>query len=255
MGPEKLRALLDSVKAGALDVEEAVERLRSLPFEDLGFARLDHHRHLRQGFPEVIFCQGKRIDQIVRIASRLAEQSPTVLGTRATPEVFEAVREAVPSARYFPVARLFLCGEALPRLDDRAIVVVSGGTADEPVAEEAAVTAEAMGNAVDRVYDVGVAGMHRLLDNVRRIQSARVVVAAAGMEGALASVVGGLVSAPVIALPTSVGYGASFQGVAALLAMLNSCASGVAVVNIDNGFGAGYLASMINRQGARAACA
>lgn len=255
MGPDQIRELLTSVRDGSTGVDEALARLRSLPFEDLGFARVDYHRHIRQGFPEVIFCQGKRVEQIVQIASRLAEHSPAVLGTRAGPDAFEAVSAAVPGSRYFPVARIFLCGEPIPRLDDHPIVVVSGGTADEPMAEEAAVTAEAMGNAVDRIYDVGVAGLHRLLENVRRVQSARVVVAVAGMEGALASVVGGLVSVPVIALPTSVGYGSSFQGVAALLAMLNSCATGVAVVNIDNGFGAGYLAAMINRQGARAACA
>jgi pyridinium-3,5-biscarboxylic acid mononucleotide synthase len=255
MNPEQLRQLLAGVQTGQVSIDAALERLRALPYENLGFARLDTHRNLRQGFPEVIFCQGKTEQQVVTIAERLAAHAQTVLGTRASNDVCVVVQNAFPNAQIFPEARMFLVGQPASPLTTRPMVIMSAGTADIPVAEEAAITAWAMGNVVERLYDVGVAGLHRLLDNVALIQRARVIVVVAGMEGALASVVGGLVDVPVIAVPTSVGYGASFNGLAPLLTMLNSCATGVAVVNIDNGFGAGYLASMINRQVADPSCA
>ena len=247
MNEEQLRALLEEVRAGATGVEAALERVRHLPFEDLGFANVDHHRALRHGIPEVIFALGKTTEQVIGIASRLLEHPGNVLITRATPEMAKAAMAALPGGDYFAASG------AIRFLRDRAIhgkgkiAVVSAGTSDIPVAEEARVTAEAMGNEVDVIYDIGVAGIHRLMHNRARLTEARVVVVCAGMEGALPSVVGGLVSVPVIAVPTSVGYGASFHGLAALLGMLNSCASNVTVVNIDNGFGAGYVASLINR--------
>jgi NCAIR mutase (PurE)-related protein len=238
--------LLRDVKAGRVPVADAVQRLRRLPFEDLGFARLDHHRPLRCGAPEVIFCQNKTTEQVVSIFGRLAAHGHNVLASRATPEVAAAVRAEFPKAEYHAAARAIVLRQGRRRRPAGRIVIVSAGTADMPVAEEARVTAELMGNCVEAQYDVGVAGLHRLLAAGEMLQRAKVIVVVAGMEGALASVVGGLVSAPVIAVPTSVGYGASFGGVAPLLTMLNSCASGVAVVNIDNGFGAGYIASQIN---------
>jgi NCAIR mutase (PurE)-related protein len=247
MNQEQMRALLESVRSGAVDVDAAVERMRHMPFEDLGFAKIDHHRALRQGMPEVVFAQGKTPEQVAEIASRLLENAPNILVTRADEATAAVVRERIPQAEYFPLSR------ALRVWCDRSIrgkgkiVVVSAGTSDIPVAEEAQVTAETMGNQVDAVFDIGVAGIHRLMSNRERLVEARVVVVCAGMEGALPSVVGGLVACPVIAVPTSVGYGASFHGLAALLGMLNSCASNVTVVNIDNGFGAGYVASLINR--------
>lgn len=243
----QLVSLLEDVRAGRLEVAAALEKLRSLPYEDIGFARLDHHRALRQGFPEVVFSQGKTPEQVTRLMVKLAARNERVLATRADPHVYQAVRAELPNAVYYEVPRLIVI-DLLPDEDKlQGVLVVTGGTTDIPVAEEAAITAELLGNQVERLYDVGVAGLHRLLDQSQALQRARVIVAVAGMEGALASVVGGLVAAPVIAVPTSIGYGASFGGLAALLAMLNSCASGVAVVNIDNGFGAGYLAGMINR--------
>ncbi|HEU4326528.1 MAG TPA: nickel pincer cofactor biosynthesis protein LarB [Roseiflexaceae bacterium] len=246
MDETALRRLLSAVQQQQLDIDGALGQLRQLPFTDLGFAKLDSHRALRNGFPEVVLCTGKHTEHIVGIMARLAEGPGPVLATRATPEVFAAVREAVPGARYNELGRLIIYEpEPLPKRPGR-ILVISAGTADIPVAEEAAGTAELMGNTVDRLFDVGVAGIHRLLAHVERIMSASVVVVAAGMEGALPSVVGGLVRRPVIAVPTSVGYGASFGGLAALLGMLNSCAAGVTVVNIDNGFGAGFAASLIN---------
>jgi len=246
---EQLRVLLQEVKTGRLSVEEALERLRTLPYEDLGFARIDHHRALRKGFPEVILCQGKTTEQIVDIIRSMLPLQVTILATRASEEVFQTICAVTEEAVYHPLARLVVIRDE-PQVAGRGmILVVSGGTADLPVAEEAAVTAEAMGNRVERLYDVGVAGLHRLLDKTNSLFAASVIIVVAGMEGALASVVGGLVACPIIAVPTSVGYGASFQGLAALLGMLNSCAPGVAVVNIDNGFGAGYLASVINRMG------
>ncbi|MEW5784167.1 MAG: nickel pincer cofactor biosynthesis protein LarB [Bacillota bacterium] len=249
MNEHKLAELLVHVRQGKLSVEQALERLRALPYEDLGFAKVDHHRSLRNGFPEVIYCPGKTVEQIVAITRRLADSGGTVLATRAEPAVFEAVRQVFPQAEYHAAARaVAIRGEYSPE-PVGSIGLVSAGTADQPVAEEAALTAELMGGRVERIYDVGVAGIHRLLDNREKLFRARVLVVVAGMEGALASVVGGLVSCPVIAVPTSIGYGAHFNGLAPLLTMLNSCATGVAVVNIDNGFGAGYMAALINRVG------
>lgn len=246
MNEERLRQLLQAVAEGSISPDEAVEQLRTLPFEDLGFAKIDHHRALRRGFPEVVYCKGKSPDQVATIAERLAETAGIVLATRATPEHYEAVRERLPSAEYEQVARVVRIGQPARRFD-ATVVVLCAGTSDMPVAEEARVTAEAMGCCTEPIYDVGVAGLHRLLSYRERIEAATVLVVVAGMEGALPSVVAGLFSKPVIAVPTSVGYGASFGGLAALLAMLNACASGVAVVNIDNGFGAGYMAGMIAR--------
>ena len=242
-----MRELLESVRQGALSIDETLERLRHLPYESIGFAEVDHHRALRQGFPEVVLGEGKSRDQIVAIAERLAAQADQLLITRVDAETYRAVKERLPDARYHADARLIsLERSRTPRWP--GVAVLCAGTADLPVAEEAAVTAEVMGSQADRFYDVGVAGIHRLLDKLEAIRSARALVVVAGMEGALPSVVAGLVPAPVIAVPTSVGYGASFGGLAPLLTMLNSCAAGVAVVNIDNGFGAGYLAAVINRQ-------
>jgi NCAIR mutase (PurE)-related protein len=248
MDIESLRKLLAEVKAGALGVDEALERLRRLPYDDLGFVKIDSHRNIRCGFPEVVFCQGKTISQIVQIIRRMLESNNNLLATRASREVYEAVREIEPAAKYNELAKTIQITRIHREPSEGGLIlVVTGGTADIPVAEEAAVTAEMMGNRVERLYDVGVAGLHRLLGNKDKLFEASVIVVVAGMEGALASVVGGLVDKPVIAVPTSVGYGASFHGLSALLTMLNSCASGVSVVNIDNGFGAGYSAALINR--------
>jgi NCAIR mutase (PurE)-related protein len=250
MNPARLREVLDRVAEGALSTDAALEQLRGLPFEDLGFAKVDHHRDLRCGLPEVIFAPGKDASQIVAIARRLREQSGAVLITRLAEEVAAQVVEAMPDLTYERLARLASwrgAGNA-PDASVRGIVVVAAaGTADLPVAEEAALTAEWLGNPVERVYDVGVAGLHRLLAHREKLRSARVLIVVAGMEGALPSVVGGLIDKPLIAVPTSVGYGASFAGLAALLAMLNSCAAGVTAVNIDNGFGAAVAANLINR--------
>jgi NCAIR mutase (PurE)-related protein len=247
MTADQLRSLLESVREGSVEVDAALERMRHLPFEDLGFAKVDHHRALRHGMPEVIFAKGKTPDQVAEIAARLAGKAPNVLITRADEATAERVRERLPEAEYFPLshAMRLWCDRTLR--GKGKIAVISAGTSDIPVAEEAQVTAEVMGNQVEVIYDIGVAGIHRLMNNRDRLTDARVVVVCAGMEGALPSVVGGLVACPVIAVPTSVGYGASFHGLAALLGMLNSCASNVTVVNIDNGFGAGYVASLINR--------
>lgn len=246
MDERELKQLLGAVQDGRLDIKDAMAVLRRLPFDDLGFARVDTHRALRSGFAEVVFCPGKRTEQVVEIMRRLGEGGGPALATRASAEVYEAVRAALPGAVYHQAARVIVYQPNPAQLRGGIIMVISAGTADEPVAEEAAVTAEVMGNRVERLYDVGVAGLHRLLAEIERIQRAQVLIVVAGMEGALPSVVGGLVRRPVIAVPTSVGYGASFGGIAALLGMLNSCAAGVTVVNIDNGFGAGYAASMIN---------
>ena len=247
MDPESLRQLLRDVKSGATSPEAAAERLRTLPFEDLGFAKVDHHRALRRGFPEAIFGAGKTREQIAGIVAAIAGRGQNALVTRTTAEVHAHVAAAQPTARFHEAARcLTLEVAAVPPLRGR-VAVLCAGTSDIPVAEEAAVTASFHGAVVDRIYDVGVAGLHRLLDKAADIRKASVVIVVAGMEGALPSVVGGLVDTPVIAVPTSIGYGAAFQGLAALLAMLNSCASGVAVVNIDNGFGAGHMASLILR--------
>jgi len=248
MNPEALKRLLEEVRSGGVSVEEGLERLRRLPFESLGFATLDHHRQLRLGQPEVLFGQGKTTPQIEEIAERLAAASGSFLATRLSDEAARALQARFPSARWNPAARTVWLPPAGPAAPVGLVSVVSAGTADQPVAEEAAVTAEATGSAVERHYDLGVAGIHRLLSRAPALERARALVVVAGMEGALASVVGGVVGRPLIAVPTSVGYGASFGGLAALLAMLNSCAPGVLVVNIDNGFGAGYAAGVIARQ-------
>ncbi len=230
-------------------MEQAVERMRILPYENLGFARVDHHRHLKRGFPEVVYCPGKTVEQIAAIMGRLAASGSTVLATRAEAAVYDAVCAIYPQTEYHSVAKaMVIRGESEPE-PCGYVAVVTAGTADLPVAEEAALTAELIGSKVERLFDVGVAGIHRLFDNWDVLSKARVIVVVAGMEGALASVVGGLATCPVIAVPTSVGYGANFGGLAPLLTMLNSCASGVAVVNIDNGYGAGHMAAMINRVG------
>ncbi len=247
MNEDQLRKLLDEVRTGAVDTDAALTKLRHLPFEDIGFAKVDHHRALRHGMPEVVFGLGKTVEHVLGITDRLLARSPNVLITRATREMAAAVLEAHPDGQYFPLsgAIRFL---REPKIQGKGkIAVVCAGTSDIFVAEEAQVTAETMGNEVDAIHDIGVAGIHRLLSNSSRLMEARVAIVCAGMEGALPSVVGGLVACPVIAVPTSVGYGASFHGLAALLGMLNSCASNVTVVNIDNGFGAGYVASLINR--------
>lgn len=249
MKTDLIRHLLEKVKSGEMKVEEALEGLKVLPYQDLGFAKIDTHRELRRDYPEVIFCPGKTPEQIVHIAERMRENGSTVMAARANKEVYQAIKNVLPEVRYFEKAKIAVLGERKEKVGSQTILVVSGGTADIPVAEEAAVTAGIMNNKVDRLYDVGVAGIHRLFDNKDKLFSANVLVVVAGMEGALPSVVGGLVSKPVIAVPTSVGYGASFKGVSALLTMLNSCAPGIAVVNIDNGFGAGYMASLINHMG------
>ena len=242
-----MRELFEAVRSGAMEVDAAVERVRHLPFEDLGFAKVDHHRALRQGMAEVVFAQGKTPQQVAEIAARILQNGPNLLITRAGEAVAAAVRERIPQAEYFPLSGAVRVWRERTIRGKGRIAVVSAGTSDIPVAEEAQVTAEVMGNEVETIYDIGVAGIHRLMNNRERLTGARVVVVCAGMEGALPSVVGGLVPCPVIAVPTSVGYGASFHGLAALLGMLNSCASNVTVVNIDNGFGAGYVASLINR--------
>jgi NCAIR mutase (PurE)-related protein len=247
MNQEHIRQLLEQVASGNLEPDKALEQLRDLPFENLGFAHIDHHRALRTGFPEVIFGQGKTREQILSIAERITEHGSQMLATRLAEDAVQALVERFPQAEHDVLARTVLV--RAPQTPPRTglVAVISAGTSDLPVAREAVVTAQAMGAHVEEIYDVGVAGLHRLLAYREQLQKARVIVVVAGMEGALASVVGGLVDIPVVAVPTSVGYGASFQGVAALLAMLNSCASGVVVVNIDNGFGAGYAAALINR--------
>ena len=247
MSEDQLRQLLEEVRGGAVDIDAALARMRHLPFEDLGFAKLDHHRALRHGMPEVIFAKGKTPEQVHAIAQRLLEKAPNVLITRADKDTAAQVLEKLPCGEYFSLSgAIRFWGDRTVRGKGR-IAVVCAGTSDMPVAEEAQVTAEVMGNETEAIYDVGVAGIHRLISHSAQLMNARVVVVCAGMEGALPSAVGGMVSCPVIAVPTSVGYGASFHGLAALLGMLNSCASNVTVVNIDNGFGAGYVASLINR--------
>ena len=249
MTPAELRTLLEAVGEGRIATNAAHERLlaelRDRPFEDLGFARVDHHRPVRQGFPEVILGLGKTPDQIVTIAERIVARGQPLLVTRADEVAWHAVRDRINDAQYHPMARAITVARDMPR-GKGTIAITTAGTSDVPVAEEAAVTAELMGNDIARVYDVGVAGIHRVLSERDRLSSARVIIVVAGMEGALPSVVAGMVNVPVIAVPTSVGYGASFGGIAALLGMLNSCANGVSVVNIDNGYGAGCIASMIN---------
>lgn len=247
MDPRHLRNLLDEVAAGSVEVEAALDQLRSLPFADGAEVKIDHHRALRCGFAEVVFCEGKTAGQVRSAARELLEGGEVLLGTRATASHYQAVAQVAPDARFFEQPRLIVVDRREERPQVGHIVVVSGGTADIPVAEEAAIAAEVMGNRVTRVYDVGIAGLHRLLAHQEVLRDARAVIAVAGMEGALPSLVTGLISAPVVAVPTSVGYGASLNGLAALLAMLNSCAAGMAVVNIDNGFGAAAVASRANQ--------
>jgi len=247
MDQEQLKKLLAGVKDGEIGIEAALERLRHMPFEDLGFAKIDHHRAIRHGMPEVIFAKGKTPEQVALIAEKLRENGRNLLITRADAATAVRVRDSIPEVEYFPLSgAMRVWGDRTMRGKGK-IAVVCAGTSDIFVAEEAQVTAEVMGNEVDAIHDIGVAGIHRLMSNRERLTEAKVIVVCAGMEGALPSVVGGLVSCPVIAVPTSVGYGASFHGLAALLGMLNSCASNVTVVNIDNGFGAGYVSSLINR--------
>jgi len=248
MTEEEILSLLKKVKEGNLDIDEAVGRLKQLPFEDLGYAKVDHHREIRTGYPEVIFCPGKTIEQIRGIIERLLAKGTNIMASRAEKSVYEAIKDLAEHMEYYPEARtIFIQQKDISKSKSR-VLVVTGGTSDIPVAEEAVVTAEKLGCTVERLYDVGVAGIHRLLANRYRLDNVQVIIAVAGMEGALPSVIGGLTDKPVIAVPTSIGYGANFGGLAALLAMLNSCASGVGVVNIDNGFGAGFLAATIIRQ-------
>lgn len=249
MEPSALHRLLEQIRDGSISPDEGVSRLRHMPFEDLDFAKVDHHRRIRSGMPEVIFSLGKTPEQVAKIFQKLAKHGGNVLATKADPAHFRAVKKLVRKAEFRESARSIVLRQDRAVRGKGTIVVVSAGTSDIPVAEEALVTAEVMGNKVAHLYDVGVAGIHRLLSNHNVIDEARVVIVCAGMEGALPSVVGGLVRVPVIAVPTSIGYGASFNGLAALLGMLNSCASNVTVVNIDNGFGAGYVASLINQLG------
>jgi hypothetical protein len=247
MNSEEMKKFLRSIKNGDISIEDGLDKLKELPYSDLGFAKIDNHRELRVGYPEVIYCEGKTAGQIKDIVKLMLTKDVNILGTRASREMYEGVKEVCDEAEYNELARTIVVKKKMVEIPSTYIALVTGGTSDIPVAEEAAITAEIFGNRVERIYDVGVAGIHRLFENLDVIRHARVVITVAGMEGALTSVVGGLVDKPVIAVPTSVGYGASFKGLAALLSMLNSCSSGVSVVNIDNGFGAGYLASIINK--------
>jgi NCAIR mutase (PurE)-related protein len=247
MNEAQLRALFEKVREGAVDVDEALGKVRHMPFEDLGFAKVDHHRALRHGMPEVIFGLGKTTAEIIAIAGSLLERSPNVLITRITAESASEVLQKFPDGEHFPRAQAIRFWRDRTVHGRGKITVVCAGTSDIPVAQEARITAEVMGNQTEEIHDIGVAGIHRLMSNRERLAESKVVIVCAGMEGALPSAVGGMVACPVIAVPTSIGYGASFHGLAALLGMLNSCASNVTVVNIDNGFGAGYVASLINR--------
>jgi NCAIR mutase (PurE)-related protein len=247
MNAIEVEKLLRDVKKGETSIEEALEVLKNFPYTDLGFARIDHHREMRTGYPEIIYCAGKSVEQVREIFRVMAEKENNVIGTRANNEMYEAVRSISTDAVYYPVARIISLQKKKPKFPESRIAIITAGTSDMPVAEEAATTAELLGNNVLRIYDAGVAGIHRLVDKLPEIRNCKVIIVIAGMEGALASVVGGLVDKPVIAVPTSVGYGANFGGISALLAMLTSCSTGVTVVNIDNGFGAGFAASMINK--------
>ena len=248
MNSNELKTILESVSRGELTAMSALERLKDFPYLELGYAKIDYHREIRTGYPEIIFCQGKSNDQLKGIFKAMSEAEKNIIGTRADNEMYEAVKEVVSNAVYYREARIISVRKGeIPIPSESGVAIISAGTSDMPVAEEAAVTAELLGNRVVRIYDAGVAGIHRLLDKLPEIKSCRVVVVIAGMEGALSSVVGGLVDKPIIAVPTSVGYGANFSGLSALLAMLTSCAAGVSVVNIDNGFGAGFAASRINK--------
>lgn len=247
MNIKEVEKLLTDVKSGQTTVEDALTILKDFPYTDLGFARIDHHRELRTGYPEIVYCAGKTVDQVREIFRVMSGKENNVVGTRANSEMYAAVKAILPEAVYYTEARIISLQKKKPETPESRIAVITAGTSDIPVAEEAAITAELLGNNVVRIFDAGVAGIHRLVDKLPEIRSCKVVVVIAGMEGALASVVGGLVDKPVIAVPTSIGYGASFGGISALLAMLTSCSAGVTVVNIDNGFGAGFSASMINK--------
>jgi hypothetical protein len=247
MNAGELEKILKDISTGAVGVDEALEKLRDFPYTDLGFARIDHHRELRTGYPEIVYCAGKTNEQVRAIFAAMEVHGNNIIGTRAGKEMFEYISPFFPEAVYYEIARIISISKREIVPPESKIAVITAGTSDIPVAEEAAVTAELLGNNVVRIYDAGVAGIHRLVDKLPEIRQCRVSIVIAGMEGALASVVGGLVNMPVIAVPTSVGYGASFEGLSALLAMLTSCAAGVTVVNIDNGFGAGFSASRINR--------
>lgn len=247
MDQSYLQNILNQIAEGRINPQEAMNQLKEWPFQDIGFANIDQHRNIRTGHPETIYCEGKTPEQVAAIMDKMKESNSNILATRASEEVFKKVKESVPEAVYHPASRMIVVKKREGILSEKVIAVVTAGTSDIPVAEEAAITAETLGNQVDRIFDVGVAGIHRLFAKLDRIRAANVIIVVAGMEGALASVVGGLVDKPVIAVPTSIGYGTGFGGVAALLTMLNSCAAGVAVVNIDNGFGAGCLASNINQ--------
>ena len=247
MKSESIKDILNSVSEGTISVEDALNHLRDLPFKDLGHTKIDNHRELRTGYPEIVFCEGKTVEQVRSIMEYMATKKVNILGTRASREMFEAVKKSLPDARYNELARTITLDLEKKKPTKTFIAILTAGTSDIPVAEEAAVTAEIFGNRVERFFDVGVAGIHRLYNNLEKIRKARVIIVIAGMEGALPSIVGGLVEQPIIAVPTSMGYGANFQGLSALLGMLTSCAAGIAVVNIDNGFGAGYMASLINK--------
>ncbi len=247
MNSKEVEKLLKEVKNGKTSVEDALVVLKDFPYTDLGFARIDNHREMRTGYPEIIYCAGKTLEQVKEIVRIMTKRGNNVIGTRANPEMYETVKSIADDAVYYPVARIISVQRKKPEFPETSIAIITAGTSDMSVAEEAAVTAELLGNKVIRIYDAGVAGIHRLVDKLPEIRKCRVIIVIAGMEGALASVVGGLVDKPVIAVPTSVGYGASFGGISALLAMLTSCSTGVTVVNIDNGFGAGFSASMINK--------
>jgi NCAIR mutase (PurE)-related protein len=246
---KKIRDLLESVRDGGTTIAAALQALKSLPYEDLDFAKIDTHRHLRSGFSEVIYAKGKTVAEIKAIVQHASGGSSCILATKASPEVYEGIREVRPDSVYHEKAQIVVIGQPAKVTNQKSIAVVCAGTSDLPIAEEAAVTAAAMGNNVVKIYDVGVAGLHRLFGNLDKLLAANAVVVVAGMDGALPSVIGGLIDKPIVAVPTSVGYGANFNGVAPLLTMLNSCSPGVTVVNIDNGFGAGFFASMVNRLG------
>ena len=249
MHEQKVREIMQGIKKNKIGIDEAISKLKFIPFEDLGYAKIDHHRALRKGFPEVVFCQNKSVKQVVEIVKRLSRNNNTILATRATEEMFKEVKKYIKNTQYNEKSRTIIINKNKKNeiKNNKKILVISAGTSDIPVAEEAAVVAEAMGNEVEKLYDVGVAGLHRLLNNKEKIDDANVLIVVAGMDGVLPSVVSGLFGKPIIAVPTSVGYGASFKGIGPLLTMLNSCSPGVVVVNIDNGFGAGYFASMINK--------
>lgn len=247
MNPTDLKKLLEDVRQGKLGVNDALNNLKDLPYKDLGFAKIDNLREIRTGYPEIIYCPGKTKEQVKSIVEFMLSRNTNILATRATKEIYKAVLEIYPDAEYYPEAKAIVIKRVKIKAPKTYISVVTAGTSDISIAEEAAVTAEVLGNKVERIYDVGISGIHRLFDNIDKIRNSKIIIVIAGMEGALPSFIGGMVDKPIIAVPTSVGYGANFQGLSALLGMLNSCANGVSVVNIDNGFGAGYYASMINK--------